>query len=226
MRKALNPLLFILLVTICLIPIICIQDVFAQSKLNLERHTDDYFPLIVGCQYTYKWSYSGRKGTETVFIQRKIVNNVTLYYFLDEDDVIKSNPIIAQDGPGLHAFYIKDGTTTSVILPRGLFVDEFHPSEISGKQIMISQPLYKGKVTKVRSVDGEKEVKFTVKGFESVEVPAGIFPNCVKIRMCETWINKEYEDYITVFWLAPGVGKVKLQNCKGRVEELVSSSIL
>lgn len=72
----------------------------------------------------------------------------------------------------------------------------------------------------------------TVKGFESVTVPAGIFSNCVKVetRATGTVIKssdgaKVTEEATQTMWFAPGVGRVKLVvqiGSQTRTEELTS----
>jgi len=205
---------------------VSIQETNDHTALQSKIYTGEFFPLSNGSRYSYRWSYSGKTGIETSVVQKLNFNSFELYYFLNEYYLQKVKQIIAQDGPGLHAYYIKEGLLTYIILPSGLFVGELTLSDISTRQPMIKFPLRIGNSTKVKRFDGKTEVILTIEGFESVEVPAGNFPNCVKMKMTQTWIDSKYEDYITVFWLAKDVGKVKLYNSKGRVEELVSSSVL
>ena len=67
--------------------------------------------------------------------------------------------------------------------------------------------------------NGDAKYLIEVEGFEDIEVPAGKFQECLKIRIKTKWDSgKEYVEYV---WLAKGVGLVKWKKATGRLDELL-----
>ena len=189
-----------------------------------QRERVDYFPLEHGARYTYRWSFQGETGEYTEVAVKMAAGGTDLYCFLDSDDLEEDNPVVAQAGPGLHAFYVREGAEASVILPDSVCLADLDPAELPSRQPMLPDQLQEGATARVLSHDRAREAAFTIEALETVTVPAGRFEDCLRLRMRYTWLTGKYDDYWTVCWLAANVGKVKLQFSNGSVRELVSSS--
>jgi hypothetical protein len=167
----------------------------------------DYFPLDTGWKWNYKQTSQNPNGTSTntyevtnsngTFQNNSVVvqrwqwdnGNVTEEYFQ------KSTDVIWLGGKGNTDTYKYDPFRTYLKYPLSLtsWSDNFNQIELTTGKINICK--------------GNR----TILAQENVNVPAGNFTNCYKVKwdLLYTWSDNTQESLIDYRWYAPNVGEVK-----------------
>ena len=177
-----------------------------------------YFPLAEGSTYYFRGFFDGKESVDGIKVKKTTLNgNCTGYYFQDIDD---SGNIIGSNMFGL-GLYLRgiDGLYTI----EAFWKNDIFKVHCSQKQKILPDSLNGEEKIEYLGQQSNPKYLLTVEGFENIEVPAGKFKDCVKIRIYTKWDNsKEYVEYV---WLARGVGLVKWRKGTGRIEELINYSI-
>jgi len=95
------------------------------------------------------------------------------------------------------------------------------PSDTTDYHVLLKEPLVTG--NSWVNADAEDTVRYEIKCFETVRVPAGKFNDCLKL----TRISPTEEFMEGSIWFAPGVGMVKAEFLQGNiVTELVDYRLM
>ncbi|MDG2343091.1 MAG: hypothetical protein P8L23_00755 [Flavobacteriales bacterium] len=191
-----------------------------------EGHTQEfkidpsYFPLVENSTYYYRGFFNGKESVDGIKVRKTVLSgNCTGYYFEDLDG--NSNSIIKSNMFGL-GIYLRgiDGLYT---------VEAFWKNDIGKVHCIQKQKILPNSInleTKIEYLGKQSNPKYllTVEGLENIEVPAGKFKDCLKIRILTKWdSNEEYVEYV---WLSRDVGLVKWRRGTGKVEELLNFNLL
>ena len=189
---------------------------------------DSYFPMKDGMRWEYQFKVVDLKSQKQLGTGKAIKKNLAptelkgtkvvpqVYSFYEPASVLKqeTTSYVAKDGAG---FYVVARKGTS----------DKEPKIIPTKYYVLKFPLTKGASWK-QEVEGFI-LQDTVEATDaSVQVPAGTFNNCLKVKkLYFTPKNPATPVKETDFWFAPDVGNVKVvikhpQENKEIVQELVS----
>jgi hypothetical protein len=187
------------------------------DKVNIANGAS-YLPLRRGAQYYFRGSYGekiyydGIKLLTTNNLQGDII-----YYFSSTNI---ENSWINYSMFGLGGYVSINGSVYSIEVK--------HPEDIINIdfgqfQLLLPHHLKINQKIEFLIEDGECIETLTFIGYESIQVPAGFFKDCLKITKEKKWITGE--DDKDIVWLARDVGLVKWQKSTGRIDVLVSYSI-
>ncbi len=166
----------------------------------------DWFPLSDGALWTYEAHFEGQVYRDTRAAVEVTIGGESAWVFLPLDEA--DNPIIFSGMFGLGAYRL--GGAGLETAPAFWLADI---EALSGAdfQPMLSLPPELGQRVEW-GASGSRAYGLEVLGYEALDLPAGHFEDCLKIRLGED----------SFAWLAPGVGLVKWVLVTGRVEELAA----
>ncbi len=189
---------------------------------------DSYFPMKDGMSWEYQYKVMDLKSQNQVGSGKAVKKNLAplelqgtkvvpqIYSFYEPANVLKQEAT---------SYIAKDATGFYVLARRG--INDKEPKILSAKYYVLKFPLNKGASWK-QEVEGFI-LQDTVEATDaSVQVPAGSFSNCLKVKkLYFTSKNPTTPVKETDFWFAPDVGNVKVviknpQENKEIVQELVS----
>ena len=168
----------------------------------------DYLPLTPGAVWSYEATFNGRAMSEDRTVIALDTAAGPAFAFVETADLGDSeDSLYTFTGMfGLGA-YQRDGD-------RILTADASWGREFAGLQAEDFEPLLPalqvGQQVTYRTSSPDRGRPVTVEGFEEITVPAGTFPNAVRLHLGEG----------SYAWLAPGVGLVKWVYLTGREEAL------
>jgi hypothetical protein len=202
--------------------------VFGICPLVFGASPDSYFPLQDGLRWEYQYKVLDIKSQNQIGTGKSIKKNSPpmelngtkvvpqVYSFYEPANVLKqeATSYVAKDAAGFYVLARKGGS-------------DKEPRLLPGKYYVLKFPLAKGASWK-QEAEGFT-LQDTVESTDaSVQVPAGAFNNCLKVK--KLYFNPKNPDTPvkeTDFWFAPDVGNVKviikdLPENKEIVQELVS----
>lgn len=187
----------------------------------------NYFPLSIGNTWQMKGSISTNNGTLTNYATMMVVSGTKIINGIQTLIITDTNPqnagIVSED------YYVKtqsgityhgNNDATDFLSPQMIPYHEYlFPLRVGAS----FTPLDKSSIDLGEDWDWDGinenvdiSVHVTVSAIEGVTVPAGTYPNCVKITSILTYTVKLSEDGSKITeigtlteWFAPGVGPVK-----------------
>ena len=195
---------------------------------NIEAEKRSFLPLIPNSTYSYNGVFKGQSWSKSVVIKTLKVADTDVFYFIAEKDVRNPNAILGAESFGLGG-YVKrpDGIATLDTFFRNE-LNAFTKVQISAAVTIVKNTPEPGAVAVVASPKKQMNHTYRVEGHEDVTVPAGVFKDCLKIKIEEIHLATPPEKeivYTGTIWLAKGVGMVKWIRGTGRVDELASYKI-
>ena len=172
-----------------------------------------YLPLIENSSYYYRGFYNGKEYVKGLKVKKLVLNgNCTAYYFNDID----GTTLIAGNMFGLGLFLKDYDGLYGIEANSSYFISDI---DCSQQQKILHNYINFFEEIEYKGFNGDAKYLIEVEGFEDIEVPAGKFQECLKIRIKTKWDSgKEYVEYV---WLAKGVGLVKWKKATGRLDELL-----
>ena len=186
-----------------------------QSEQQPPLPSADYYPMAVGDYWVLRWTdpdgstwqrteaVTGTRQMDwaTVFVVRRELSTQPGEYSEQYRSVRGGN--VYWHGSDSY----EDGTLVETSRP------------IDGPEVFWEMPFQIGSETwttsstRVTEADGgmytyDEEYHDVVEAMESVDVPAGHFEDCYRIR--DTWTSEPNFD-ITLIWLCPGVGQTRMR---------------
>lgn len=204
MRRLLIGRLVITIFAIVITPI--------PAALALENDFKKYFPLNQGNSWTYSSEIDGTDGkvtyNETLIIKGKeIVNGVETVKMFEPDGEYEC---IAADSEGIKIYKEVVRGKYEIFKPPLALLPNIGIGE--SRSYSINSDIYLTEGQKESKVKGTHWYEVTFEAVEDVEVPAGVFTDCVKLSKIFIWKIENGNhgiDTITV-WLASGAGRVKI----------------
>jgi thiol-disulfide isomerase/thioredoxin len=207
--------------------IILLVIIFQSLKLHaIERKNDNYFPLVDYSLYTYEGKYKDKTYKDTIILKTFSNESLRGYYFVKKQDFVKKNYGRASIDTNMFGlgFYYKEGDKLYTTKCKN--VKELNSLSKFDREVMLIFPLKKGKKNIIHDMKILKysllKMEITVIDFETVNVLAGKFDNCAKIKI-ETRLPFTKET--AYVWLAKNIGLVKWERTTKRIDELVSWKI-
>lgn len=177
--------------------------IITHATTALAADTLDYFPLDVGNFWVYTPSYGEKGDRRDSIIGMETVGGVQTYIWNRQeapDDNYNEKRWLAKDSTYLrvHKFWANEGVDTAVIPSQPWAMLKLLPA--LGDTWTINTDIGSINVFAtyyVESID------------DSVEVPAGSFKNCFRLRVLYEVVESDHTAYdYEKFWYAPGVGLV------------------
>lgn len=180
-----------------------------------------YFPLVEGATYTYKGVFQEKEFSKTIKVYTHEKDDGTkIYYFHNVDFETSINPILFNEMIASGVF-IKNGDKVWILYAYSKM--QLYKLDVTTKKRFLESPLIIDPKPKTIIDNSEMTVTYVIENYEDVQVPAGAFQRCVKIRLnTKTKYGNEYVEYA---WLAKNIGLVKWQRDNGRIDELSEYSL-
>jgi len=179
---------------------------------------NSYFPLINGATYYYNYFFDEKKGEQGIIVRKKTKNIINKIFYFDR--IGTDRRVIGSNMFGLGAYIKKNNNIYTIYASTK---DDLKKIKIRQKQLLIPQSINKEKSIILLGPDSDSNYTIYLEEYENIDVPAGRFDNCLKIKILTKWNSgEEYVDYI---WLAKNIGLVKWHRGTGRVDELLNYSI-
>jgi hypothetical protein len=153
----------------------------------------EYWPLGQGDTWTY--SNLGA-GSDTQIVSGTITLSGKVYSRMVYSDGWQDFMFV--DAEGVHLGGMLDGSNQMTMVPAVLIPSSLQPGQSSSMTFIVYQ-------NSVSQGEGSMDVIFA--GVETVTVPAGTFPDCIKLDMNVVFPGESGTHWY--MWLAKGVGKVK-----------------
>ena len=157
--------------------------------------SSDYFPLDTGNKWVYNngtvdipgetYSFTGGTG--------KRVNNSDANFCVSQDFFVAHGP----EGLVLYGVYDEDDGTYKDMMPA------------QGSFIFLPKEMRVGDSWKIATDSWTITYHFI--GLETVTVPAGTFPDCLKIKADVIDTDDNPGSYTTIFWYAKNVGQIRVE---------------
>lgn len=178
--------------------------------------SEDYFPFVEGKKLTYRGLF-GEKKTKVTMTTGKLSANGRDFYFLADSGANLPGFNDYWDG----TYFLKDGGNIFAVHATheaGLKTLDFDNDNYAA-QLVYSNIAKPGQTFANIASDNENFRILTVEGFETLDLPAGKFENCMCVRISRFQINAGDTMKTSMKqYFAKGVGLVKVQFEKGSVE--------
>ena len=183
--------------------------------------SESFLPLVDGARYDYNAKFKGRKINTTVLL-KQLPGTKDLFYFVDEEDKDKQNPLISSSNIGEGVYSVRaDGIYTGV----ATFFEHTSKVQKNSMQLLLATPpKVHAKTTVMIDPRQNWTREHVVTAIETVKVPAGTFNGCVHLSITSKADDDDGAE-TSQAWLAPGVGLVRWERASGRVDELASFEI-
>lgn len=172
----------------------------------LAYDLEEYYPLNIGNYWEYSvFLSSEEKYKDKIEVRNEeIISNIKTFEIYTDGE--KKN--ISIDSDGLKEYKSVEEKEYSVFIPYLLILP---------KQIDINKNLESSAAVSVYNssdkliTKGSVKIKTFIESIEDVEVIAGKFKDCLKIKLDYEFVkeNGEVDEEDCTLWLAKGVGKVK-----------------
>jgi hypothetical protein len=166
----------------------------------------NYFPLIEGARHAYVATFQGNTFHETILTKR--VGASKTFYFVVESHAARPSSIIGTSMPGAGVYEERNGD----VFTGPAFYDRDVPSAHATSLFMPHAPT---KDQRISFDTGDHEVTLTVMGVQAVHVPAGDFPDALRMEL-------HAEGRTGELVVARDVGVLRWKRQTGRVDELES----
>lgn len=186
-----------------------------------EEIRDSYLPLVEGAKYTYKGVFKGSTYMPEYTLNAiRLDNGFFLHYFKAKGNKTHSDLFGTVEG----MYRYSDGNLMG-ISPEGAITSSWSLNRLRATSIkyeyliLPENPVIGYSNTIFRRDTANKRI-YAVIGFEDVEVPAGVFEDCLKLEITTNWFKYGKSTYVDSIWLKKGVGVVKRVYGTGRIDEL------
>lgn len=187
------------------IVIISLPAVWAQ-----EADFEKYFPLNEGNSWTYLVSDAEGRYEESLLIKGKeMVNGLETVKRFEPDGEYEC---IAADSEGIRLYKEVRKNKYEIYHPPFMILPNKKVGESLSYSINSDIYLTEGlDKRKLRELKGTHQHEITVESMEDVEVPAGVFTDCIKVSETFNWKMEtgNYGQDLVTLWFAPGVGRIK-----------------
>lgn len=189
---------------------------FLQSGLfgQMPCPSSIYFPLKENAKYYYRGFFDSKEDSSMIKIRKKnIKGGCEAYYF---DEINKSSSIIGHNMFGLGVYLKQDDKIYTIEAFWKADTSKIHCMQ---KQLLLPDSIKIPGEVKFLGDQSNPIYSLSIADIEDVDVPAGKFNNCAKIKINSKWASgREYVEYV---WLAKNIGLIKWRKSTGRIEVLV-----
>jgi hypothetical protein len=192
-----------------------------------EYALKDYMPQTVGSKWVMKTDEQQGEATTTIEVSKPAEGQQGLAFLTKGENgaVIRGSMEAVTD-----AGYTLFGT---IRVPRGQpggqpTPSPYNPPVVFPAKLQVGQPAEAKTKMSMRGQDVDATMKLELAAVESVTVPKGTFPDCLKLVVTTTTARGELK---RTAWYAKGVGLVKTEqpgfgpNATARVAELVDYTL-
>lgn len=176
----------------------------------------EWYPLVDGAVHKYRGTFKGKNTDETINLTRKVkVDRGYTFVATDLERISDDSELV-----GMHSLMLRSPEYTDsagIWMGTAVWKAEVVVSKLDDLIMVVRLPARQGDTIELN--DDGLVTTVTVERREDIEVPAGRFSNCIKLRV-QGSLSSDGRPAFS--WYADGVGLVRQEKSTGRVEELVA----
>ncbi|MEM7037795.1 MAG: hypothetical protein AAF570_12500, partial [Bacteroidota bacterium] len=190
-----------------------VGEIPLPQKTEVKRE-EDYYPLVENAHFSFKATNTERD--EVHWTTRKTEIDGHEYYYFDDEDTGHVQYNDFWDG----TFYVKDQSLVSAVhAGNARELHELDRDEAYSTQVVYNNHGQPGDTLYAIWKESDVFVVFTHDDHVSVDVPAGAFADCARIRVDAYHVMDDRMDVDTHFqYFAKGVGLVKWEKGDAKLE--------